>query len=113
MHCRIPEPKIRFDAESSRTLLSKRSTIVLFPIHNESESFILLFLFSSLLPTIHAQFNATLTNWIATENTTALSRIFANIGPISQFVPDADPGAIVAAPSTASPNYYYQAHPIS
>jgi glucoamylase len=70
--------------------------------------FILISLLASLLPAIHAQFNATLTNWITTENATALSRIFANIGPTGQYVPDADPGAIVAAPSTASPNYYYQ-----
>ena len=75
--------------------------------------FILVFLFTPFLHTIHAQFNTTLTNWIAVENATALSRIFANIGPTGQFVPDADPGAIVAAPSTASPNYYYQVSPLS
>jgi len=73
---------------------------------------ILIVLLPSLLPAIRAQFNAILTQWIDTENTTALARIFANIGSAGQFVPDADPGAIVASPSTASPNYYFQVSPI-
>ena len=76
------------------------------------KSVILIFLLPSLFPAIHAQFNTILTQWIDTENTTALARIFANIGPAGQFVADADPGAIVASPSTASPNYYYQVSPI-
>jgi len=61
-----------------------------------------------LSPHVSAQFNSTLTDWITTENITARGRIFANIGSKGEFASDGDPGAVVAAPSTAYPNYYYQ-----
>ena len=57
---------------------------------------------------VNCQFNDTLTKWIKTENVTALGRIFANIAPLGQYASDGDPGAVVAAPSTNNPNYYYQ-----
>jgi len=57
---------------------------------------------------VNCQFNDTLTKWIKTENVTALGRIFANIGPLGQYANDGDPGAVVAAPSTDNPDYYYQ-----
>lgn len=60
---------------------------------------------------VRAQFNSTLTNWIATENVTALGRIFADIGSKGEFATDGDPGAIVASPSTANPDYYFQILP--
>jgi hypothetical protein len=62
----------------------------------------------ALFSTGYCQFNDTLTDWIASENVTARGRIFANIGPKGQYVTEADPGAVVAAPSTSQPNYYYQ-----
>ena len=57
---------------------------------------------------INCQFNDALTEWIITENVTALGRIFANIAPLGQYASDGDPGAVAAAPSTDNPNYYYQ-----
>jgi glucoamylase len=61
---------------------------------------------------VHCQFNESLTNWIVAENTTALARIFDNIGSQGIFALDGDPGSIVASPSTAYPNYYFQISPI-
>jgi hypothetical protein len=66
---------------------------------------LLIFIF---IPSVYCQFNDTLSNWITSENVTARGRIFANIGAKGEFASDGDPGAVVAAPSTASPNYYFQ-----
>jgi hypothetical protein len=72
--------------------------------------FISIWLFAVTFTSVNCQFNETLSNWITVENITARGRIFANIGAQGEFATDGDPGAVVAAPSTASPNYYYQIH---
>jgi len=72
---------------------------------------ILLSLISSF-SIIHCQFNETLTNWIVAENVTALARIFDNIGNQGIFALDGDPGSVVASPSAANPDYYFQISPL-
>jgi hypothetical protein len=72
---------------------------------------LLLFLVFVAFSVVHGQFNSTLTTWITTENITARGRIFANIAAHGEYATDGNPGAIVAAPSTASPNYYFQVCP--
>jgi hypothetical protein len=64
-----------------------------------------------LFSSVNSQFNESLTEWIEAENVTALGRIFANIAPLGEYASDGDPGAVVAAPSTYNPNYYYQITP--
>ena len=79
--------------------------ISLGPIMRQFFSILLIFIFVS---TVQCQFNDSLTNWIISENVTARGRIFANIGSKGEFASDGDPGAVVASPSTAYPNYYFQ-----
>ncbi|RPB07199.1 glycoside hydrolase family 15 protein [Morchella conica CCBAS932] len=46
--------------------------------------------------------------WVSTEQNIALSSLFRNIGSSGEFAKSADPGAVIASPSTSSPDYYYQ-----
>ncbi|CCX34771.1 Six-hairpin glycosidase-like protein [Pyronema domesticum] len=47
-------------------------------------------------------------NWVANEEPIARSALFRNIGPGGEFSKGVDAGAVIASPSTASPDYYYQ-----
>ena len=52
--------------------------------------------------------DSSLDSWINTENDIAVDRLLANIAPGGQNAGGATPGTVLASPSRAHPNYYYQ-----
>lgn len=51
---------------------------------------------------------SSLDTWVNTENDIAVNRLLANIAPGGQNAGGATPGTVLASPSRAHPNYYYQ-----
>jgi len=51
---------------------------------------------------------STLDSWINAENDIAVNRLLANIAPGGENAGGATPGTVLASPSRAHPNYYYQ-----
>ena len=51
---------------------------------------------------------SSLDTWVNTENDIAINRLLANIAPGGQNAGGATPGTVLASPSRAHPNYYYQ-----
>ncbi|CAK7262693.1 glycoside hydrolase 15 protein [Sporothrix epigloea] len=47
------------------------------------------------------------TIWLANESEIALERILSNIGRDGQYARSAEPGIVIASPSTENPDYYY------
>lgn len=52
--------------------------------------------------------DSSLDSWVNTENVIAVDRLLANIAPGGQNAGGATPGTVIASPSRAHPNYYYQ-----
>ncbi|KAI5777029.1 Six-hairpin glycosidase-like protein [Geopyxis carbonaria] len=46
--------------------------------------------------------------WVTTEEAAARSGLYRNIGSRGDFAKNVDAGAVIASPSTASPDYFYQ-----
>ncbi|KAA8895926.1 glucoamylase I precursor [Sphaerosporella brunnea] len=72
-----------------------------------------LLLAASIVASAHARALETrqspsVSSWMSAEEPIARSSIFRNIGSSGEFAKDADAGAVIASPSTDSPNYYYQ-----
>lgn len=51
---------------------------------------------------------SSLDTWVNTENDIAVNRLLDNIAPGGQNAGGATPGTVLASPSRAHPNYYFQ-----
>ncbi|KAJ5150854.1 uncharacterized protein N7482_010106 [Penicillium canariense] len=58
-------------------------------------------------PQLEPRATASLDTWLASETSVARQGILDNIGSSGAYAASADPGIIIASPSTSSPDYYY------
>lgn len=56
---------------------------------------------------------SSLDSWVETENNIAINRLLANIAPGGENAGGATAGTVLASPSRAHPNYYYQCKRLS